>query len=381
MIVVIADDLTGAAEIGGIGIRFNLAVTMVNGVCTDRDITTDLLVINTDTRSLPRQEAMVVISSVLDWVAKLPYSYLYKKVDSVLRGYVKDELMLLSERFTYRRIILIPANPLLGRVVKKGCYFVNDKLIHETAFAMDPEFPTKTSDVLEMLGNSHTFVVKNQGEPLPDKGEIVGEVSDVDDLILWVDKIEEGTLAAGSSAFFEALLRLILQREPTVPMAKVDLLYPQLFVCGSSFPDSIKQVKMWHKHHKSVFFLPSNTSNITKQYQSMMEWAISPIFSLFQQKKAIIAFESDQPINLKNNAVMLRNLMAEAVTLVLNESPVKELFIEGGATAAAILKALGITQLYPKNELAPGVVRCAAIGKRKLWITMKPGSYDWQSVL
>lgn len=381
MIIVIADDLTGAAEIGGVGIRFNLKVTIVNGICGDSRIASELLVINTDTRSLPRQEAMMVMCRVLDWVSKMPYHSLYKKVDSVLRGYVKDELMIMSEKFAYLRMILIPANPFLGRKIKGGRYFVNDKLIHETAFAKDPEFPVKSADVLEMLGGGDMFVVKNQGALLPNQGAIVGEVSDVHDLVLWAGEIKNDTLAAGSSAFFEARLRLLLQREPIKSAVKVDFHYPQLLVCGSNFSESIRQVKVWHEQKKPVFYLPCDDLTLAKRYSSLMEWAREPVRSLFQQKKAIIAFENDQSTDRKRHAAVLRTLMARAVALAYNRSHVRELFIEGGATAAAILKVLEITHIYPKSELAPGVIRCVAGGKRELWITLKPGSYSWQSVL
>ena len=52
---------------------------------------------------------------------------------------------------------------------------------------------------------------------------------------------------------------------------------------------------------------------------------------------------------------------------------VKEIFIEGGSTAAAILEEIKIKQLSPVNELQRGVVRMKA---NDLLITVKPGSYE-----
>ena len=51
----------------------------------------------------------------------------------------------------------------------------------------------------------------------------------------------------------------------------------------------------------------------------------------------------------------------------------KEIFIEGGSTAAAILEELNIKNLAPINELERGVVRMIA---NDLFITVKPGSYE-----
>ena len=57
---------------------------------------------------------------------------------------------------------------------------------------------------------------------------------------------------------------------------------------------------------------------------------------------------------------------------IVEENEVKEIFIEGGSTAAAILKELRIEKLYVVNELQRGVVRMKA---GDLFITVKPGSY------
>ena len=57
MIAVIADDLTGAAEIGGLGLRYDLNIEIV--CSNDLKSDADLLIISTDTRSMPEKEALV----------------------------------------------------------------------------------------------------------------------------------------------------------------------------------------------------------------------------------------------------------------------------------------------------------------------------------
>ena len=65
--------------------------------------------------------------------------------------------------------------------------------------------------------------------------------------------------------------------------------------------------------------------------------------------------------------------MAKAVREILKQKTVKEIFIEGGSTAAAILQELNIKKLIPVNELQRGVVRMKV---NDLFITVKPGSYE-----
>ena len=64
--------------------------------------------------------------------------------------------------------------------------------------------------------------------------------------------------------------------------------------------------------------------------------------------------------------------MAKAVATIIAGENIKEIFIEGGSTAAAILHELNIKKLSPVNEMQRGVVRMKV---NDLFITVKPGSY------
>jgi uncharacterized protein YgbK (DUF1537 family) len=84
------------------------------------------------------------------------------------------------------------------------------------------------------------------------------------------------------------------------------------------------------------------------------------------------------PAWLENlSAVQLRTVMAKTVCDVLNRVQIHELIIEGGSTASAVLREIGVTRLAPTEELATGVVRSKAIEKPALHVTVKPGSYRW----
>jgi uncharacterized protein YgbK (DUF1537 family) len=83
--------------------------------------------------------------------------------------------------------------------------------------------------------------------------------------------------------------------------------------------------------------------------------------------KAVIAIKETTA-----SALTLRTVMSKAVREILKRKTVKEIFIEGGSTAAAILQELDIKKLLPVNELQRGVVRMKV---NDLFITVKPGSY------
>ena len=62
---------------------------------------------------------------------------------------------------------------------------------------------------------------------------------------------------------------------------------------------------------------------------------------------------------------------------VLRALPVENVFAEGGATAAELVRRMGWTRLEVVRELAPGVAMLAVEGNHKTLLTIKPGTYTW----
>jgi len=91
MIVVIADDITGGAEIAGCGLRYGLTVelsTSVNVVLPN----VQLWVIALNTRSMSGDEAENSITVTDSHLIEAGVIDIFKKTDSVLRGYIVKEL-------------------------------------------------------------------------------------------------------------------------------------------------------------------------------------------------------------------------------------------------------------------------------------------------
>src|SRR5258706_2369072 len=156
MIAVIADDFTGAAELAGIGLRYDLKVVLATKVI--RDTAADLLVVCTDSRSMNKTEATRTTADTMREVLKLKPDLIYKKIDSVLRGHVFGELEIQMQETGKTKALVLGANPSLGRTIKDGKYFINGDLISETDFGTDPEFAIRDSSVLQMIKVPHGHI-------------------------------------------------------------------------------------------------------------------------------------------------------------------------------------------------------------------------------
>jgi uncharacterized protein YgbK (DUF1537 family) len=353
MIIVIADDFTGASEVAGIGLRYNLEVELFMSKLAITDIYITLFVVSTDTRSLSKEKAVEVAKQTALGIEAIKPDHIYKKVDSVLRGHILDELKVEMEALNLKKALIIAANPSLGRTIKDGQYFINEKPINETGFAFDPEFPIADSKVLEMIKATPGEVqVLKYYDKLPEEGIIIGEASSQKDIEEWANKVDNGWFLAGAGDFFTALIGKGFNAKK---QGEASMELPHLYICGTAF----KERKEFIKTLSCVSYLPEVVNE---------DWLRKTGDIIKEKQKVVIAIDETNA-----SALSLRTEMAKAVKEIVERESIKEIFIEGGSTAAAILQELDIKKLTPINELQRGVVRMKV---NDLFITVKPGSYQ-----
>ncbi|MBN1184871.1 MAG: hypothetical protein JXB49_21475 [Bacteroidales bacterium] len=375
MIVVIADDFTGAAEIGGVGLRYGLDVVIETEDIAQ--IHTDLLVVATDTRSLNGKEAAGVIKNVANKVMALKPDFIYKKIDSVLRGNVFEELLSQMTVTGMNKAIVIPANPSFKRIIRKGVYYINGTPLHETFFSNDPEYPVTSSYVDEIVGKESVHSNIKSNDDLPSEGIILGDVGSIEDLKSWTSKIDDKTLPAGGSGFFREILTMFHIKPHDSIREYIPFGENALYIMGSTFP---KQYSLTEKISESSHYLSNMPGelyinpDINSHY--IDEWANDVAEAMKNHKKVVIAIPQKSTC-LAECTGKIRNAVGVMVKKVFDQTPIDELIIEGGATTWAILKALEINELKPFYEFETGVIRMNVKGRPGLHITTKPGSYLW----
>ncbi len=373
MIVVIADDLTGAAEIGGIGLRYGLKAEIVTHI--PKTSSADLLIISTDTRSMPEKQALEITKAVSEAIRDINPSVIFKKIDSVMRGHIIPELNLHLQILGKSKALLVPANPGFGRKLTGGKYYVNDRLIHETPFMHDPEFPVKGPHPHEMLRvDESDITVLTHGEELPSTGIIVGETATHHELSAWIKKANDDTLLAGGAGLFIALLE-DRQLQNANQNSDEPLQEPALFVCGTTHDKSRSKIKQIKTEAGPVSYMPYHIISYATE-TGFETWADEIVSLLERNKKAIIAIDESMTANSKVTAADLREKKAMVVAVVLQKTLIKELLIEGGSTAAAIINQLNFNRFFPVSEPGAGVIKMN-VANSDLLLTLKPGSYDW----
>ncbi len=376
MIAVIADDFTGAAEIGGVGLRYGLNVLIETVVNNVSDV--DLLVIATDTRSLGAEAASDEVAKITGQLMKLNPKLIFKKIDSVLRGHVARELEAQMHITGKNKAVIVAPNPLVGRTIINGCYFVDSLPLNETSFADDPDFLVRSAFVTDIVKSSE-FPVFSLGlnDKMPDSGLIIADVTSPEELNVWATRINEEMVVAGGSGFFDALLGTIYHQKALMASAKLSFGGSSLFIFGSMFPKHAGMLEKFYNNKVIKMNMPEGIYYDSDLCANMLDDWAAQIVNKLKNGYSVMVTIDHQPGNEAGLSLHLRESIGQLVVKVQKHFHLNDLFIEGGATTSEVLKYLNVTKLFPFNEADFGIIQMKTDGYPNLCITTKPGSYMW----
>jgi D-threonate/D-erythronate kinase len=381
MIGVIADDLTGAAEIGAVGLRYGLSAEIV--VSGKPGGKAKLICMDTDSRSCDAGEARRRAASAANALRKAGADWIYKKVDSVLRGNVIPELEAVMKQLRMERALLVPANPSLGRTIEDGHYFIHGKPINKTEFLHHPEHPRTSARVLDCLGRPKYFPIQvcgiNGSPPAP--GITVGECRATNNLQKWAAQRDDGTLIAGAAEFFEALLEA--RGYPPLPkLGKTEtpsMGARELFVCGTASPRAADLAIALRAQQAPIFSLPAELAWGAEFGRAAMTAIARRIITAFKSHPRVLLHVGLPLTRRPFIAGELTPHLTGVAEMVLRQTEVGHVYAEGGATSVALVRRMGWQRLNVMRELAPGIATLAVEGNKSFLLTIKPGSYAWPS--
>lgn len=361
MIAVVADDLTGAAELAGIAWSYGLTAEVQT--VFSADTTADVVAVDTDSRAFDGATAAKLTAAVFRAVAATRPEWIYKKCDSVLRGHPAEEIEAALKAIGWSRALLIPANPSRGRTIQGGEYFIGGRRLSETDFAADPDFPRRSSAVSELVGGRAKLLGRN--DPLGENGIFVPEISTAEELE-WAARVPISTLVAGAADFFEVLLKRRRQVTRQPPGSNPPVACEQtLFVCGSAMAWGSGRSEEALARNIPVI----NVAEIAEPYVAVRD----TVWGLSRAGGALMGCGGmgDRKEYGPHHALLYR------VRDVIESSPVRRICIEGGATARRLASLMRWKRFEVVREWAAGVVELRVPGDQPLSIVVKVGSYRW----
>jgi len=339
-VIVIADDLSGAAELAGIAFARGCAAEVQREFDPGSDA--DVIAVDTDSRHLSPEAATKKVEQVARAVIAAKPAWIYKKVDSVLRGNVQVEVEALLRAMETSLAVLVSANPSRGRTVVKGQLLIDGVPLDQTAFLNDPEHPRTTSAVGELLGASDRIFAPDVAD-----AAVVAQIA---------QRLIASTLPAGAADFFTALLdaRRAGQGKMNQSVTPAAICRPALLVCGSL---AAWQARQQQCQQAGIPIVMSGDLLVTRA-----------VADLAGRGVLVIALDSRSQLPR----------LAAWVAALMEATPVATILAEGGATAAAIAEQLGWNRFRVVQTAPAGVGVLQPLGQSGApALVIKPGSYGW----
>ena len=321
-VLAIADDLTGALEVGARFAGAGLASVVTAGEWPE--FAEPVIVLDTETRHVAAADAEKVIEArAREWEGLV-----YKKTDSTLRGNIGVELRAL-ERLYGGPIAYVPAYPEMGRTVIDGIVHVDGVPLHKTTFAYDALNPVRDGRVRSVLTPESQCVVFDGSTR-----------ADVSAAARWILRSPEYRIVAGPAAIAGALAAALGDRESACLLR----IRRCLVVNGSRHEVSRRQIE-WALQGGIVSRTPDAT------------WRL---------------FEWEIPADADPLAVAAET--GRRVHRMLDDNEFDAVLVFGGDTAFGFAKSLGLPPLRPLSEIVPGVP-ASRIEDRGEFLITKAGGF------
>ncbi len=313
-LAVVADDFTGAADAAAPFASRGAEVSLMLSGPPRGDV--DVLALVSDSRWCEASDAANRVASLVGQARDWGADALFVKVDSTLRGNVRAEVGAALAAWGGAQAVAAPAFPAQGRVVRRGVLVVHGESQPGSVADCFPEgvsvFDAETDQQLD---------------------EIAGRV------------LKEGSVAVGSAGLARALAEVILPgppgaRRPTGPVTGV------LVVVGTTHPASRAQ----------ALALTGSGAVCVLVTQSVPVRIEEAVVALARGGHVLVTtdiahhVEADTP-----DAAAVAAGLALVVQAITDAVPTAALVLTGGATALAVSRALGASELRLLAETSPGI--------------------------
>ncbi|MCM3760536.1 four-carbon acid sugar kinase family protein [Alkalihalobacillus oceani] len=411
--IVIADDLTGANDTGVQFVKQGKpTIVHLTSFIESLTQTEKVNVINTDSRSLSPDEAYKRNRELARKMKGDQQPFIYKKVDSTLRGNIGQEIDGLMDELSFSFCAVVPAYPQNGRQTIGGYHVVHGTLLEDSELANDVKFPMTESFIPNLLAGQTKRSVGFIGVKTLRRGKLAEEVnallargievivfdSAIDaDLKTVTDflKTQEKVLWVGSAGLAQAFTNEQAQKQASTTVEQAENTPPTLTVAGSVSTVTRKQIAF--QKEKGAFVQAIHPLHLLKDDQEVLsKW--------FEEAKLVIGNNEDLVITTvftPEVAVELEAYIAEvgidklelgnqiASTLgtfaskLIKEVKVSGLILTGGDIAYQTCLQLDIHALEVMKEIEEGIPLSKVVGGpyADTAIVTKAGAFGQESSL
>jgi uncharacterized protein YgbK (DUF1537 family) len=387
--IVVADDLTGAADAGAPFADAGFATVVPLRIVPPG---AEVISLSNDSRdaSADRVEGLFKQSMAL-LPATDAGTLWFAKVDSVFRGYPGPEIAFLLRKTGRRAVIIAPALPDQGRMTVDGNVYVSDELLTESPLGIG----RVTASVIELLGLPGDLgrtigleTVRGGAEPVRSaiahmvRPIVVVDAETNDDLATLAEAVagDTGHLLAGSAGFATQIARKVGLRDGKSPAGKLDRpVKTVLTVAGSRHAMSARQVAELERSGVETVRLNFERGHLDP---SVTERTIERMAAAFDEGRSLTLTTADTP-----NSWLPGNEIARALAALATDPRIRHRYdsaiLTGGDVAGAVCARLDAEAIWLGGEVLPAIPWGTLSGgiRPGLPIVTKAGSFGDESAM
>lgn len=418
-IAIIADDLTGANDTS---LQFFIQGCMTQvafgeDISIDENLKTEVFAMSTESRNISSDLAIERVKNAsLNILKEYGFEYIYKKIDSVLRGNIGVEIMTLIETLDFDAAIIFPAFPNEGRTTIGAYQLLKGVPIQRTEVSRDPAFPITESNIVNLLRNqidakqseivdliSLDIVMKGAGPILTKLNDLISKgkklivadavsTTDLEQIVLAVTKSNYNILPCGSAGAAQAFSKIWHNEgDKTSHVAQSIPLLPKLVVSGSATDLTASQIKRLQEYDgiENTYFISIKPENIfSDDYADIAQRAINNL----NKENTVIIHSSDLiEDNDKLSSLLIENEITKekfiskicdylaAVTRTVMAEKQAILITVGGETSYKCCRAIGSKNLQIIDTVAPAIP--LGVDHKGQLIVTKSGNLGTQNTL
>ena len=412
MIGVVADDTTGANDIGVMFAKHGWTTLVVAHDVPEPLPPTDVIILDTDSRLDRADVAYRKVATATRRLDALGCTWLHKKTCSVFRGNIGAELDALLDATKESFAIVSLAFPKNGRVTQHGVHTVHGQRLEESPFARDPVHPMRESDLVSILRKQTSRPVRFVPLEVVRSGVVAlrralcaeaesGGYAIVDaieqrDLATLAEAAHDFRCFAGSSAIAEELPRF-WSRPPARELLGEhwrDDPNGVLVVAGSLTPQTRAQTDAMTAAKIATFMLDARvvfdpperareTARIALGAAEVLRRGADVLVLADPAAETVVETQhrgAESGLDPLAASKCVSATLADITERIVTETGITRLVVAGGDTSGTLCRRLGVRGNYVLEEVATGVPSGLAIG-RDMVLVLKSGSFGERDFL
>lgn len=399
----IADDLTGATDLGVNLAREGRSVIQLNGVPAEGTTLpdADVVIVALKSRTIPADDAIAMSLAAHAFLARHGARRFYFKYcstfDSTARGNIGPVTEALQRAIAGTACTpATPAYPRNGRTVYFGHLFVQGVPLAETGMRHHPLTPMTDSSLVRVLASQSSGKVGLVDTATLDAGVAATSarlaalardgvahavVDAIDDRHINVagEAFASLPLTTGGAGLAVGIVRALPKRD-NAPVAyrRPPSAVRCAWLAGSASEATQRQVAEVVGTVPSLRIDPRELARDANAVPTIARQAVAA-----SREGEVLVYATASPAEVKavqaelgtERSAQLIEDAFRAIARALAEDGVRAFVVAGGETSGAVVEALDATALAIGPEIAPGVPWTRSVAGRDVWLALKSGNF------